>query len=270
MNDVGPWTLLNASLLASLSLSDVSYVTTFQTNTVVRGSFDAGPFSTLNAHNLPQTVPSTMVETALFLPSGTWNAGGFGMVIAASLGSSPDAPSESMLQDLASELNLPILAAWFNVSLPRAFGYKGMNGISAVTLRAMPFHTPCHLTNIQDLRWGNFNILLAKKQMIAITVLQRLVEQHGGDSNDNNPNANAGGGQEQQPTVSSVALSGSSKDGGAAWAAAVSDPRIRVAAAMHDQAQNLSAYLDGIESSWGCQFECQLGPTPGTPYFYYM
>jgi hypothetical protein len=89
--------------------------------------------------------------------------------------------------------------------------------------------------------WGNFNAMLAKKQVMAVTVLQRLVAELVPDIT---------------APVTSVALSGSSKGGGSAWAAALSDARVIVAAAMHDQAQNLTAFLDGIETSWGCKFAC--------------
>ena len=89
--------------------------------------------------------------------------------------------------------------------------------------------------------WGNFNAMLAKKQVMAVTVLQRLVATLVPDIT---------------APVTSVALSGSSKGGGSAWAAALSDARVTVAAAMHDQAQNLTAFLNGIETSWGCTFAC--------------
>ena len=241
--NIGPWTLLNVSSISTLSLNDMSYKTKSSTSTIILGSFDTGPFSTLNSNNMPQTVPNTIVDTALYLPainnkSGAWITGGYGMVISASL-SAADAPSESHLLELAKELGIPILSASYNNSVPHSFGYKGMNGISAVTLQAMPYKNPCNISSVQNLAWGNFNIQLAKKQLFAITVLQRLVQQH------------------LQISVTDVAVSGSSKDGAAVWASAFSDARIKVASPMHDQAQNLTAFLNGIESSWKCEFACK-------------
>ena len=96
----------------------------------------------------------------------------------------------------------------------------------------MPWRHPCNISSGDEatqLRWGNFNAQLAKKQVMSVTVLQRLVAKLV-------PAAAA---------VTRVALSGSSKGGAAAWAAAVSDTRVHAAAAMHDQAQDLVAYLDG-------------------------
>ena len=41
--------------------------------------------------------------------------------------------------------------------------------------------------------------------------------------------------------------------------AASSDPRVLVVAPEHDQAQNLSAFIDAVQSSWGCEFACNVG-----------
>ena len=153
----GPWALLNASRLASLSLADMAYQTDASASTtlIVRGRFDSGPFSTLDATNSPRTVAHLFVETALFLPStsnttGAWAPGGKGMVLSVNMdGSSADSPSSPMLADLAVELGVPLIAAWYNTSVPRAFGYQGMNSLNAVTMQAMPHRHPCNITSDQ-------------------------------------------------------------------------------------------------------------------------
>ena len=156
----GPWALLNASRLASLSLADMAYQTDSSASTtlIVRGRFDSGPFSTLDATNSPRTVAHLFVETALFLPStsnttGAWAPGSKGMVLSVNMdGSSVDSPSSTMLADLAVELGVPLIAAWYNTSVPRAFGYQGMNSLNAVTMQAMPHRHPCNITSDQGER----------------------------------------------------------------------------------------------------------------------
>ena len=54
-----------------------------------------------------------------------------------------------MLADLAVELGVPLIAAWYNTSVPRAFGYQGMNSLNAVTMQAMPHRHPCNITSDQ-------------------------------------------------------------------------------------------------------------------------
>ena len=246
----GPWLLLNATQLASLSLKDMSYTPiSYDGGNIYTGSFSSGSFSTLDASHLPRTVADLYVQTALYLPdnnnaSGLWSSGGAGMVVSLNMdGSSKDAPSSQVLSDLALELGIPILSTWYNASIPQAFGYEGINLLNAASMQAMPYRHPCNLTDVQELKWGNFNLMLAKKQIMSITILQRLLAQL----------------RPELPSIQSIALSGSSKQGASAWGAALSDSRVRVAAAMHDQAQNLTAYLDGIETNWGCLFACQHG-----------
>ena len=64
--------------------------------------------------------------------------------------------------------------------------------------------------------------------------------------------------------ITRAALFGSSKNGDSAWMAASSDPRVVVLAPEHDQAQNITAFIDAVSTSWGCEFACTSASTSGT------
>jgi hypothetical protein len=203
------------------------------TNTsVIKGTFDVGAFTTLNAQGQTQTESSNIAQTELFLPSvGNLTPGGFGVVSAGDTNNAKSSPSSSQMQDLADETGVPTLLVTFASSVPHAFGYSGLNGLSAVTMEAMPAHNPCHLDGtVHDaLNFGNFNAMLARMNLMGMTVLQRLVAREMGSSAE---------------PVTKIAVSGSSKTGASAWATAVTDTRVKAVAAMHNQAQNLSSYLE--------------------------
>jgi hypothetical protein len=138
-----------------------------------------------------------------------------------------------------------------------------MNSLNAISWSAMLYKHPCNISNASDLLWGNFEYQLAKKDMMAITLLQHLAI----DTTES-PGAGHGLGHLSLDAAATskitVGLIGSSKGGGAAWIAAAADRRIQVVAPEHNQAENITNYLDTIESSWGCNSACQTGSGSGT------
>jgi hypothetical protein len=260
-DSTGPWTVLSGDSIAALPLKALDYQLYSQETLangvkMENGTFATGSFSTLNSKNLPQA-EQLRATTVLFSPTD-WNrsSGAFVGLVA---GIDNDA---HLISELAADLAMPILLAGYGHDIPHLYGYQGMNQLNAISWTAMEYQHPCNISNASELLWGNFEYQLAKKDMLAITLLQHLTAvtlargrsvgslEASQDSHVTPPFTS--------PSIA-VALIGSSKGGGAAWIAAAADQRVRVVAPEHNQAENISNYLDSVESSWGCKSACHAG-----------
>ena len=248
----GPWSLLDWEAIRDLSLGEMNWTEgarktirhthrggqaagVSSTVHVVHGTISVGAFSTLDASFTPRTIRSIPANCTLAWPADTSLAAEVA-VIGAPL-------ADSIAVHLAADLGMPFAACTFDQAIvPNLFGFRGMNELNAMSFAAMMFHCPASgpVCGADDLKWGNFEYLLARKAMLTITLMQHMT---------NILNSN----------VSSVALYGSSKNGASTWMAASSDPRITVIAPEHDQAQNLTAYISALTTSWGCEFACDRG-----------
>jgi hypothetical protein len=85
-----------------------------------------------------------------------------------------------------------------------------------------------------DLTYGNFGWALAKTDIRAITLLQRLAEERSG-------------------SVTKVALKGGSKEGFATWLVSAVDDRVEVDASGGYHLQDLVSGLRAYATDWGCE-----------------
>jgi hypothetical protein len=110
-------------------------------------------------------------------------------------------------------------------------GFVGRNELIEATFQNAMKVNPCELVSITR---GNFAYILARTNIMAITLLQRLVEAEGG-------------------TVDRVALRGGSKEGFACWMASAVDDRIEVAGPGGFQMEDMHYGLQAYEDNWGCE-----------------
>lgn len=234
----GPRDLFNMDELKSLTLDDLQWTPTSErvlpsgvTETI--GSWSGGVWHTFDITGTARTI-TLSEQAAICWPPGyphTPNSqAGFGYVFAVHEATRlPDVADVG--EQLALTFGIPVLYHGEEAVDWESLGY-GSRGdlVDATVLNLFQVNrcTPVDLTR------GNFGWALARTNIRAITLLQRLAEERGG-------------------SVTRVALQGSSKEGFATWLASAVDDRIEVDASGGYQREDLRTSLPVYATDWGCE-----------------
>ncbi len=222
--------------IKSLSLEDLGW-TLLETRqetgvTVLHGELSGGLFKGYDPDGNPVQT-ELREEAAVYIPDGypeTDNPS-LGFVYAAHYPS--NIFTETALT-MARYFGMPVL---YHGELPnwRDLGYPNRREINQASSGHILRENGCYPT---DFITGNFSAALANTDLRAITLLQRLADEHGGN-------------------VEKVALRGFSKEGAAAWKAFLVDDRIEVGAPGGMQHEDgLSASMFATDT-YGCQGESE-------------
>jgi hypothetical protein len=195
------------------------------------GTWNAGQFATFNSKDNPQTIILDE-KAAIFWPPNyphTPNSqAGFGAVFAAHVETSIYKRHPEILAEV---FEIPILQHGESPSDWEELGFKGRNEMVEATFKNVIKANPCEA---YDLTYGNFGWALAKTNIRAITLLQRLAEERSG-------------------SVTKVALKGGSKEGFATWLVSAVDDRVEVDASGGYHLQDLVYGLNAYATDWGCE-----------------
>ncbi|HEB60474.1 MAG TPA: hypothetical protein ENJ06_01475 [Phycisphaeraceae bacterium] len=206
--------------------------------TVIAGYFDALDWNTYDVSFDPVTLP-WLQRGILFLPPGYPQGLKAGAANKAVLYNSHDVDpgSERFYYtwgvELARAFNIPVLLHGWDPALTLPAGYNSVH--------EMQFPLVDHFLDSGFCRWGDVPLdgsygvngnILVKGDMVAITLLQRLAEQKGGN-------------------VTRVGSLGISKEGGSHWILAAIDDRVEVVAPGGDYAQNMHALDEAYFREWG-------------------
>jgi len=202
-----PRDLLDLDAIKAMTLEDLAWTPkgTVSENgvTLIWGDWSAGVFPFYTPEGEPVDV--TLREAAaVYIPEGYPDTANptLGLVYAAHY---PTNIFNPIAGSIARNFGVPVL---YHGEYPncREAGYPERNTINLATGAHLMRANPCFP---EDFVRGNFPLALARTDTMAITLLQRLAEDSGGD-------------------VSKVALRGFSKEGVAAWLAFIIDDRIEV------------------------------------------
>ncbi len=230
-----PEDLFDMDIERNLTLDDlgwrlISEKTLSNGVTVTIGEWNAGFFDTFTAYGDSKRIRLDE-KAAIYWPPGypdTPNSKvGFGHVYAAH---KADLIEKGNPEILAEVFGIPILQHgecsddWIEL------GYTGRNEMINATFHNMIKVNPCEAV---DLTKGNFGWALARTNIRAITLLQRLAEERGGK-------------------VTQVALYGGSKEGFATWLVSAVDDRVVVDGSSGYHLEDLETSLPFYETDWGC------------------
>jgi len=234
-----PRDLFDMAALKTLGLDALGWTEETETTspegvTVLVGSWSGGILDGFDARGTRRQI-DLREKAALYLPPGFPSTPhpGMGFVQAAHLSNSVESEEGVFL---ALHFGIPVL---FHGEKPddwARLGFSGRNELVEVTFQNMMNVNPCELVSITR---GNFVYILARTNILAITLLGRLVEQRGG-------------------TIEHVALRGGSKEGFASWITSAVDDRVEVAGPGGYQMEDLVFGLQAFEDNWGCE-----GQDPG-------
>lgn len=226
-----PRDLFDLQAIKALTLGDLAWKATGTRHengvTIVFGDWSGGVLATYDPTGVPVDVP-LREAAALYVPDGypaTANPA-LGLVYAAHYPSSVDAPNAVVI---ARHFGMPVL---YHGEYPnwRQAGYADRSAITQATGTHLMRENRCYPV---DFVRGNFPHALARTDMRAITLLQRLVELRGG-------------------AVQKVALRGFSKEGAGAWLAFLVDDRIEVGIPGGAQGEDPITSNQFLEAINGC------------------
>ena len=125
-----------------------------------------------------------------------------------------------------------------------SLGFSSRDSLVAVTLLALSLANACEP---RDYRFANFLLALAETNMMALTLLSRLLEEEG-------------------LVPGEAGILGYSKEGFAAWFASAVDDRLVVAAPGGWHLENIVQGFTAMEENWGC--EASIGGGVGGPVLF--
>ncbi len=230
-----PDDLFNMDMEKNLTLEDLGwhqlYEKTLSNGVVVTvGRWNAGLFETFNSKGEPQTIQLDE-KAAIYWPPNYPNTpnsqAGFGHVYAAHLDTNIDKGEPEVLAEV---FGIPILQHGESSDDWKELGFKGRDEMINETFKNIIKLNPCEAI---DLTRGNFGWVLARTNIRAITLLQRLAEERGGK-------------------VTKIALRGGSKEGFATWLASAVDDRIIVDGSGGYHLEDLETSLPFYETDWSC------------------
>ena len=132
---------------------------------------------------------------------------------------------------LASEMPVAFLLHGQKSADWRSLGFSSRDEMTAMTFLVMQLLNACQPA---DYRTGNFGLALAETQMMALTLLERVLEAEGF-------------------TPGRAALKGLSKEGFSTWFAAAVDDRLTAAAPGGFPLQDWVSAISNEEAAWGCE-----------------
>lgn len=233
-----PRDLFDIDELKSLTLDDLQWtliservLTSGVTETI--GSWSGGVWHTFDITGTARTI-TLSEQAAICWPPGyphTPNSqAGFGYVFAVHEATRlPDLADVG--EQLALAFGIPVLYHGEEAVDWESLGYGSRGDLVDATVLNLFRLNRCAPV---DLIRGNFGWALARTNIRAITLLQRLAEERGG-------------------SVTRVALQGGSKEGFATWLASAVDDRIEVDASGGYQREDLRSSLPVYATDWGCE-----------------
>jgi len=120
-----------------------------------------------------------------------------------------------------------------------SLGFSGRGPLTNMSYVALQLRNPCEPN---DYRFGNFGLALAETNMMALTLLSRVLQDEG-------------------YVPGSAAMTGGSKEGFAVWLASAVDDRVVVAGPGAFHREDFVAAFDAMEDNWGCQDDPPDGGT---------
>ena len=229
---LSPRDLFDITAIQALSLSDLKWTPSgsqvFNGVTVLKGTFFGGKFDAYDVDGNKKTIDLNYIA-AVYIPDG-WPK--------------PEDPKLAFVSAVHYEANLLQLPAaqiakFFRIpvlyhgELPKdwkGLGFEGRSNIYGVGPSNVSLNNPCEPL---DIKRGMFTVAMASADMHAITLVQRLAEQVGGQ-------------------VEKVAFRGFSKEGAAAWLVAVVDPRVEVVSPGGFHEEDVLKAAQIRMESWGC------------------
>jgi hypothetical protein len=235
--DFGPRDLINVTELQNLTLGDLQW-TEISTRvlpsgvTETVGSWSGGVWETFDVTGAARTI--TLSERAAIYwppgyPSTPHSQAGFGHVYAAHEAAALTEHA-TVGEQLALAFGLPVLHHGEEAVDWESLGFGGRGDL---VNESGPNVIKVNRCGLVDLTRGNFGWALARTNIRAITLLQRLAEQRGGH-------------------VTRVALRGGSKEGFATWLASAVDDRIEVDGSGGYQREDLRSAIPVYATDWGC------------------
>jgi hypothetical protein len=197
--------------------------------TVIRGGWDAGPFTTFNQEGNLQTI--RLAETAaVYLPPHAYNEQTIPGIV------NPVHVEEYVTghYGVAAEL-----AAHFRVAVIRHGGKAencqnlGLANRGKLIKNMLTYAQYLNNNELADPITANFGLFLGKVNVLALTLLDRILEQEGCDLGD-------------------AAIMGGSKEGYAAWIASAVDSRIKMTMLGHFQLHDYITGFSAYEENSGC------------------
>lgn len=231
-----PREFFDLSAIKAMTLKDLGWKSTGSRHengvTVYFGDWSGGTFLGYTPEGEPVDVP-LREAAALYIPDGYPGTANptLGLVYAAH---GTDKVDGVVPANIARRFGMPVLYHGEYPNWLKA-GYPTRGDINQATNGHLARVNAC--TPVDFVR-GNFPLALARTDMLAITLLQRLVEVGGG-------------------AVQKVALRGFSKEGNAAWLAFLIDDRIEVGIP--------GGYHLEDRDQWVGFWEAALGCEPGSP-----
>jgi len=225
--------LLDWEALKDLTLEDLEW-TKISTRilepsnvVVIEGTWSAGPFTTYNFNDEFQTI--ILDEYAeIYLPPNFEGTVLSGLVYAVHEASGLMGEGyNKFAEGIASELGVTVIRHGESEDDWNELGLLGRGQITGKTFKVAQELNTCE---VNDLTTGNFGVALAKVNVMALTLLDKIVEKEGGIG------------------LGDAALRGGSKEGFATWIASAVDPRLKVSMPggyhLEDLVTGLSAYED--------------------------
>ncbi len=231
VRDIYNWDAMHGLTLDDLQWKEISRETLDSGVTRIYGEWSAGKFTTLNSDGEFQTIYLSEVAE-IYLPSG--------------IGSMPEVKGlvramhvEVLVLRNAGDFSAEIIAEELDVAallhgeMAKDWESLGHAGRGSITGAGFEVAMMLNFCEVNDLVKSNFGLALAKTNVYAITLLDRILEQEGSDLED-------------------VALRGGSKEGYATWIASAVDPRIKIAMPGHFQLQDITGF-NAYEENSGCE-----------------
>ena len=227
-----PRDLIDLEAIKALTLEELKWTITETQHqdgvTVVVGDWSGGIFEAYDPAGNP--VDKELRErAAIYIPDGYPETPHSSLGFVAATHHSNDVLSGTGAS-MARYFGIPVLFHgeynnWRDIGYPSR---EEINKATGVHLRRENLCEP------SDFVRGNFKYALARTDMRAITLLQRLAEEHGGQ-------------------VDKVALRGFSKEGSAMWRAALVDDRIEVGVPGGSQKQDPDSATEFVLATFGCE-----------------
>ena len=222
------WDSLHDFTLEELGWIETNRETLSSGVIVINGNWSGGPFTTFNGMGEVQTI--NMEEAAaIYLPPNITATRIPGIVEAAHVEGLVTGRSETA-EFIAEHLKIAVIR---HGERARDWQSLGLIGRDVLIRKMLKYAQVLNCGTLIDPITANFGLFLGKVNVLALTLLDRLIEEAGSDLGD-------------------AAIRGGSKEGYATWIVSAVDSRIDVAMPGHFQLEDFITGFGAYEKASGC------------------
>jgi hypothetical protein len=229
IRDLLNWDAMHDWTLEQLDWKENQRMTLPSGVTVIQGTWNAGPFTTFNAERNVQTIHLEEAAT-LYLPPNLSDSAAIPGIVQGVHVEGHVSRKSSLAKSLAKHMHVAVIRHGGMAKNYESLGFSGRQPLAGNMLK---YAQVLNRNGFVDPITANFGLFLAKVNVLALTLLDRILEEEGSDLGD-------------------AAITGGSKEGYAAWIVSAVDARIHISMPGNFQLHDFITGFEAYEKNSGC------------------